>query len=71
MPGSAGDELCVDWSETGGASVDCPTFRGFGRRLIEEVLVRELQGRVTMNFDAGGVRCLIGAPLAAVLERRA
>ena len=70
-PGATGDELCVDWSESGGAAVRSPTFRGFGRRLIEEVLVRELQGRVRMDFDAEGVRCLIGAPLAVVMERRA
>ena len=71
VPGSAGDELCVEWREVGGVVVRPPTHRGFGLRLIEEVLMRQLQGRVRIMFDASGLRCLIGAPLAAVLERRA
>ncbi|WP_161993709.1 HWE histidine kinase domain-containing protein [Muricoccus nepalensis] len=69
VPGPVGDELCVDWREAGGEVLSAPAHRGFGLRLIEEVLVRQLQGRVRMTFDAPGVRCLIGAPLATVLER--
>lgn len=71
VSGSVGDELCVDWHEAGAAVVTPPTRKGFGLRLIEGVLVRQLQGRVRMMFEAPGVRCLISAPLAAVLERGA
>lgn len=71
VPGPAGDKLCVSWTETGGAAIKPPTRRGFGLRLIEEVLVRELQGEVRISFDPDGVHCLLGAPLSSILDRRA
>lgn len=70
VPGSNGDELCLDWKETGGAPVKAPAHRGFGLRLIEEVLVRQFEGRARVIFEAKGVRCFIAAPLTSLLERR-
>ncbi|WP_161993664.1 HWE histidine kinase domain-containing protein [Muricoccus nepalensis] len=70
VPGPVGDKLCVSWNETGGAAITPPTHRGFGLRLIEEVLVRELQGEARISFDPDGVHCLLGAPLSSILDRR-
>jgi hypothetical protein len=39
--------------------------------LLEEVLARELRGKVRLLFDVLGVRCRIEAPLAGIAERRA
>lgn len=70
VPEVGGDELCVEWVETGGRLVTPPVHRGFGLRLLEEVLAREIGGTVQMLFDASGIRCLIAAPLAGIVERR-
>ncbi|GJD50185.1 hypothetical protein OPKNFCMD_2922 [Methylobacterium crusticola] len=58
----AGD-LCLRWSEHGGPPVAPPTRTGFGSRLIERSLARELDGTVTLRFPPEGVVCTIRAPL--------
>jgi two-component sensor histidine kinase/PAS domain-containing protein len=45
------------WQECGGPRVDTPTRRGFGLRLIEHGLARELSGKVRMIFDPKGFIC--------------
>ena len=51
------------WREDGGPPVVPPTRRGFGSRLIERSLARDLDGRVTIHFEPKGVVCTIAAPL--------
>jgi PAS domain S-box-containing protein len=55
--------LELDWQEDGGPPVSPPTRRGFGSRLIERNLARELDGEVKLAFDREGLRCWIAAPL--------
>ena len=69
--GVGGDHLHLDWTETGGRAVVAPTHRGFGLRLIEEVLAREMRGKAHVYFNPPGVRCLIDAPLAGIVEQSA
>ena len=71
VPKVDGDEFQLEWVEAGGRAVTAPLHRGFGLRLLEEVLARELRGRVQVLFDTPGVRCTIGAPIAGIAERRA
>lgn len=52
------------WEEVGGPPVTPPERRGFGTRLIEVGLKRQLQGRVALDFAPEGVRCRIEVPLA-------
>lgn len=54
------------WLEQGGPPVHPPTKRGFGSRLIQYALARDLGGTVRLAFDAGGVECRIEAPLEDV-----
>ncbi len=56
--------LELAWVESGGPRVRPPAHRGFGSRLLERGLAAELDGRVDMVFDPGGVRCLIRAQLS-------
>lgn len=56
--------LHLEWVETGGPPVETPTRRGFGSRLIERGLARELSADVNLVFDPSGVRCAIDMPLA-------
>ena len=71
VPAAGGNELHVEWTETGGPAPTLPAGRGFGLRLLEQVLARELRGVVRLLFDPSGIRCLISAPLAGIAERRA
>lgn len=54
--------LRLRWMERGGPTVEPPQARGFGSRIIEDGLSRELGGEVTLAFEPGGVICNIRAP---------
>jgi two-component sensor histidine kinase len=56
-------QLWLTWRERGGPPVTPPTRRGFGTRLIERGLARELGGEVKLEFTPGGVVCEVWAPL--------
>jgi two-component sensor histidine kinase len=51
------------WIESGGPSVEMPSKRGFGSRLIEQGLSHDLSGEVQLDFAPEGVVCTIDAPL--------
>ncbi len=55
--------LHLRWQESGGPPVQPPTRRGFGTRLIERSLARELNGDVQIRFNPEGVLCTVDAPL--------
>jgi two-component sensor histidine kinase len=55
------------WEERGGPSVAEPTKVGFGTRMIETILAREIGGTVRLNYAASGLTCLCTAPLASIL----
>jgi two-component sensor histidine kinase len=57
-------QLDLNWRETGGPPVKSPSRRGFGSRLLEEGLARDLDGQTQLEFAAEGVRCSISAALA-------
>ena len=57
-------QLELEWRETGGPPVTAPTRRGFGSRLIEQGLARELGAEVLLDFAPGGVVCRMSAALA-------
>ncbi len=63
-----GDDLAIDWRETGGPRVAEPTRRGFGSRLIEHGLARELGGEARLAFRPDGVVCHIRAPISGKLS---
>ncbi|WP_181706278.1 sensor histidine kinase [Chthonobacter rhizosphaerae] len=58
-----GRYLIFRWRESGGPPVTPPTRRGFGSRLIEQGLSRELGGAVKILFEREGLVCTIDAPL--------
>ena len=55
--------LQLHWKESGGPSVEAPTRRGFGTRLIERSLAQDLDGDVRIEFAAAGVTCVVDAPI--------
>jgi PAS domain S-box-containing protein len=61
--GGAAPCLKLAWSEHGGPPVTPPLRKGFGTRLIERQLARELRGSVELTYATEGVMCTIEAPL--------
>lgn len=51
--------LHLRWKETGGPPVKPPARRGFGTRLVERCIERDLQGQCDLAFQPDGVRCRI------------
>lgn len=50
------DELLLTWREEGGPPVTPPARTGFGCRLLQRSLARELNADVAMTFEPDGVR---------------
>ena len=51
------------WQESGGPSVQAPTRRGFGTRLVERCIERDLSGELDLIFDSKGLCCRTAIPL--------
>lgn len=52
-----GKLLRLRWQEQGGPRVAEPQHRGFGLRLIQQGLEREISGKVTLGFQPDGLVC--------------
>jgi PAS domain S-box-containing protein len=53
------DGFVMTWRETGGPPVEPPTRRGFGLRMIEQMLASDLRGAASVEFHRQGVVCTI------------
>jgi PAS domain S-box-containing protein len=56
---AAEGRLVIRWSETGGPAVEPPARRGFGTRVIEQLVRSELDGEVSFDWHAQGLVCKI------------
>lgn len=59
--------LELTWTERGGPPVREPAARGFGSRLIERGITRELGGEAQMRFRPDGFQLYLKAPLSSRL----
>lgn len=57
--------LHLTWTESGGPAVTPPTRQGFGTRLIERAIARDLGAKVEADYAPGGLRFTLVMPLAA------
>jgi PAS domain S-box-containing protein len=55
--------LSLRWIEAGGPTVTPPTHRGFGTRVIENMIVGQLRGEVHFDWHDQGLTCEIALPL--------
>ncbi|UVC07604.1 PAS domain S-box protein [Rhizobium sp. TH2] len=55
--------LRLRWREVGGPPVATPRVPGFGTRIIESSITRDLRGKVTFDFAPGGLDCQMEFPL--------
>ena len=58
--------LAIQWEERGGPAVSPPLCKGFGSRLLERGLARELDGEVRLRYEPAGVVCCIEFPLKGI-----
>jgi PAS domain S-box-containing protein len=56
---TAGAQLNLRWTESGGPSVAQPTHRGCGTRIIENIIGGQLGGKVHFDWRAPGLTCEI------------
>ncbi|MDP3748836.1 MAG: HWE histidine kinase domain-containing protein [Phenylobacterium sp.] len=61
--------LVLTWSERGGPPVTAEPRRGFGSRLIEQGIARDLNGAAVIDFDPQGVVFRLRAPLSDRMSR--
>ena len=55
--------LDLVWQESGGPPVQAPKRRGFGTRLMERCIERDLSGELDLVFDSTGLCCRTAIPL--------
>jgi len=56
-PKPEGDLLTIEWRESDGPEVSSPNADGFGALVIRQSVAREPGGRVTLDYQPGGLHC--------------
>jgi two-component sensor histidine kinase len=56
---TASGRLSLRWSESGGPAIAPPTHRGFGTRIIENIIGGQTEGKVRFDWRAPGLTCEI------------
>ncbi len=60
--------LRISWMERDGPSVRPPAHDGFGASFIKRSVEYELEGRAQLDFEPGGLHCVIEIPLQSNRE---
>ena len=63
--GGSPPRLHLTWTEKGGPTVQAPTRRSFGTRLIE-TLGKQLKGDVHLTYQPGGLAYALDVPIASL-----
>src|SRR5207245_2455051 len=54
--------LVLQWTETGGPSVEPPCSEGYGTRVIGASIERQLGGRASFDWRPEGLHCVLSLP---------
>jgi two-component sensor histidine kinase/DNA-binding response OmpR family regulator len=57
--------LELSWVESGGPSVNAPTTRGYGTRVVTMGIENQLGGSVNFDWHRSGLRCSMAVPMDA------
>jgi two-component sensor histidine kinase len=69
LAGGAADAVFrLSWRENGGPPVVPPKHKGFGSRLVGQVIGSDLRGSSKLIFDPLGVQWMLEAPLTALKQ---
>lgn len=61
-----GDAVRIIWSEAGGPLIETPSHEGFGSRLVELSVVRQLGGTIDRDWRPEGLRADIAIPCSSL-----
>jgi PAS domain S-box-containing protein len=61
---TADGRISLRWTESGGPPVTPPTRRGFGMRIVENMIADQLRGQAHFDWRDQGLTCEIVLPLA-------
>lgn len=64
----AARRFALFWQESGGPEVTPPTRKGFGSRLLERGVARELDGAVGLDYAREGLRCRMEFPVDGAIQ---
>ena len=59
----SGEHVHIEWVESGGPPVESNGGSGFGSLLIESNIAHDLAGTLHMQFNPGGLHCVMDFPL--------
>ncbi|WP_373474714.1 HWE histidine kinase domain-containing protein [Sphingorhabdus sp.] len=65
---AAGDRLLIRWQERNGPLVTPPSHKGFGTWILGRGISHELNGKVTLDYLAEGVKCQIDIPAPSFIR---
>jgi two-component system CheB/CheR fusion protein len=65
-----GDELRIEWLESGGPPVAPPENKGFGLNFVSRSTEHELRGGCEHAFPSEGYRCVLTVPAQAIMIDR-
>jgi PAS domain S-box-containing protein len=63
-----GAAFSMEWREDGGPAVAAPTRKGFGQKVMVEMVQRAVKGDVAIDYPETGLRWTLCAPIEAVAE---
>jgi two-component sensor histidine kinase len=66
--GPEGGRISLDWIEAGGPPVATPVQKGFGHRVVLELVPHALQGSADLEFTADGLRWHLEIPARHALN---
>ena len=56
------EALILQWTETGGPPSEQPTKTGFGSKVIDASIKRQLNGDIQREWSTDGLRCIVRVP---------
>jgi two-component sensor histidine kinase len=65
----SGRLFCFRWQEHDHETIKPPTRQGFGTKLLTRLVPGDLSGRATLNYESGGFRYELEAPVERVVEQ--
>ena len=64
--GGEDGEVVIIWQETGGPQVQAPSHRGFGSKVINQIIERQLGATVTTDWNPAGIILSVRIPLSSI-----
>ena len=58
----------MQWMESGGPKVEAPSRKGFGQKVMVQMVERAVKGEVAIDYGETGVRWTLRAPMETTVE---